>query len=185
MTSLYNPFNIFDLLSFQAIFQLFCFGFIVLGWISNLVLTGAVDSFLLGVGYVPIFENNVFAIITTWNTIINNNYPTHNHHGEPINPRQQLKNDLKTLTLLLNFNFLIDFKFKFNLIVLSFIIEDLLLASLLPVKVYYLFVALMFLRYACHALYTPVMQSMKLYYKSIKDENYLIGIELQNSVEVS
>lgn len=192
ISSYQNIFGSFiDSYSIELILRIYFFGFLITGWVSSLILSGSIDSILLTIGYVPIYENIVFAIITTWSAIINypNNINDNNNNvdGETTNNISKLKSAFEALTILSHFNLIDSIRKRFFIIALSIFIEDsmsLFYDMRNSIKFYYLGVYVSFAMLLFNVLYSPVSQWMRLYYKSIKDENYLIGMELQNSVEV-
>lgn len=186
-----NSNNFINTLSLEVILRMYFFGFVTIGYISNLILTGLVDSVLLTIGYVPIYENIVFAIITTWNTIVNNNYPNQNPNGEITaedinNHKMKVLNDIRTLNLLIPFKTTNSFRFKF-LILIGFVVSEKYFAIFdqdAPKRFYRGYLFALCVSELLSALSSPISQWLNLYYQSIKNENYLIGMELQNSPEV-
>ena len=180
----------FDLITIEKFLRLYFFGLLVVGWFSNLILAGVFDSFLLALGYVPVFENIVFAIITTWNGIVNPHQIIEgNARRDENNYKNKLRTEINTLkVLLLNLQTIKKIQQIFLVVISAIFIEDCLLTTYnlkVSIKVYHIYLYSEFFSFLCRVLYTPVTQWMKLFYKSIKDENYLIGTELQNSPEVS
>lgn len=180
--------NSINILSLESILNIYCFGFMAVALFSNLILSDVIDSVLLLLGYIPIFENLSFAIITTWNAIIHNNYEINEEDNNAANNHKtKVLNDIKTLKILISFKTIDDLHLKIGTLIAFIFFED-YLGSLFqlkfPIKIYRGYLLGIFSSILLKVFYVPMTQWMKLYYKSIKDENYLIGMELQNSVEV-
>lgn len=174
----------------STLLRIYLFGILIVGWLSALILTGRIDTLLLSAGYLPVFENLVFAVITVWNSI---------QSSGPNITSQKLQNDLITLKVLIIRPFIRDL--CYSLLLTYFLIfcqyyagvavvvtarnqHDMVSYLLRTWSLGHLFIYFAIMTVIVQTLSSPIKQWGKWYYSKIKDENYLIGMELQNSAEV-
>eukprot|EP00602_Paraphysomonas_sp_CaronLab_P005391 CAMPEP_0185020942 /NCGR_PEP_ID=MMETSP1103-20130426/3590_1 /TAXON_ID=36769 /ORGANISM="Paraphysomonas bandaiensis, Strain Caron Lab Isolate" /LENGTH=969 /DNA_ID=CAMNT_0027552163 /DNA_START=333 /DNA_END=3242 /DNA_ORIENTATION=+ len=160
--------------------QCFVLGSVVLNWVSILIFSGAIDRIMTRLGYLPLFDNWTYAIGATWNSIVN---PGDTCESQVTAARTAINNGLK---------FLVEpvaqgFTFGMWMIVVIEWVACLFhkylryglrdghpIVARHIVKIYVCY-------FAYVALKKPLEYWCRWYYHSIKDENYLVGMELQNS----
>jgi hypothetical protein len=197
-----NPNNYLVTLTPSVLLRIFLFGALLVSQLVMTILSGQVDSLLLSMGTLPIFENHVFAIGTVWNSLQPIHVPPNggsdsNDSSSSRDPgsstSQKLANDLLTLevltirpviryccySLLITFLLLFSQEFCYSTSSSSFF------SLIFSYSWGHLFVYLLFLVMVAKDLSGPLRRWARWYYSTIKDENYLIGMELQNSDAVS
>jgi hypothetical protein len=193
-------------LSPLTLLKIYFFGALVVAWLSILILSGSIDAVLLYLGYLPIFENISFATITVWNSI-------HNAANSGTITSQKLLSDLQTLKVLIIRPFVRDVCVSLLVTLLLLAGQEMCfhfqkeetksvegsqceignvcetssheqkwirLWSLGHVYVYGAILTVI-----VTTLAGPCRRLFGWWHMVIKDEKYLIGQELQNSIEVS
>jgi hypothetical protein len=197
-----DPNNYLVTLTPSAILRIYLFGALVVGQVAMMILSGKIDALLLSIGSLPIFENYVFAIGTVWNSLqpihVHPNNRTPNGSSGNHNPlamtSQKLATDLATLEVLTIRPMVRYLAYAFLSTLLLLVCQDLFPKTLISLPLFsllfsyswgHLFVYLISVMAITRDLSGPMRRWANWYYSTIKDENYLIGLELQNSEAVS
>lgn len=196
-----NPSNYLVTLTPFVLLRIFLFGALLVSRLARSVLTGQIDRILLSTGSLPIFENYVFAIGTVWNSIqLLHVLPNEggSGNGDGVNPnssvmtQEKLVKDLKNLEILTVHPKIRSYCTSFFLIILLLLISQHFITNFFPFSSFifsfswghifvYTLLSVVFVR----DLSVALKNWGKLYYSIIKDQYYLVGMELQNSEEVS
>mmetsp|Transcript_1936 Transcript_1936/g.3073 ORF Transcript_1936/g.3073 Transcript_1936/m.3073 type:complete len:1099 (+) Transcript_1936:22-3318(+) len=166
-------------------------GSMLVNWISILICSGAIDRILTKLGYLPLFDNWTYAVNTSWSSIVD---PTASNDSRISAVRSAICSfdrlvvspialphiySMLTIMLLERGKLYLTPVDPTQYTGVFQLIADTIVHARSPVGKYLMWA------YALYLFGTfvskPVLYWCQWYYNSIKDENYLVGMELQNS----